>query len=227
MKRIAIVTIRDWNITNAKKLKRRFKNLLLVTEKEGLTYRKLRKFNPGYVFFPHWSWKIPAEIYENFKCVAFHMTDLPFGRGGSPLQNLIVRGIRRTNISAIQVVEKFDAGDIYLKKNLDFSGRAEDIFKRASRIIFSYMIPEIVRRNPIPRPQKGKAVYFKRRTPEQGNMNHLKNVRQVFDHIRMLDAPGYPPAFFETKSLKILCSDAVLSSKGLSAKIKLEVKNER
>ena len=31
------------------------------------------------------------EIHENYKCIIFHMTDLPFGRGGSPLQNLISR----------------------------------------------------------------------------------------------------------------------------------------
>ncbi len=26
-----------------------------------------------------------------FECVCFHMTDVPYGRGGSPLQNLIIR----------------------------------------------------------------------------------------------------------------------------------------
>ena len=30
------------------------------------------------------------------------MTDLPYGRGGSPLQNLIIRGFESTKISAIE-----------------------------------------------------------------------------------------------------------------------------
>ena len=46
------------------------------------------------------------------------MTDLPYGRGGSPLQNLIVRGHKHTMISAIKCVKELDAGPIYLKKPL-------------------------------------------------------------------------------------------------------------
>ncbi len=52
-------------------------------------------------------------FFFNFNCVVFHMTDLPFGRGGSPLQNLISRGIYKTKISAIKVVKEIDAGPIY------------------------------------------------------------------------------------------------------------------
>ena len=40
------------------------------------------------------------------------MTDLPYGRGGSPLQNLIVRGHKETKISAIKVVKELDAGPV-------------------------------------------------------------------------------------------------------------------
>lgn len=62
----------------------------------------LADFGPRYIFFPHWSWKIPVDIYERFECVIFHMTDLPFGRGGSPLQNLVVRGINETQLTALR-----------------------------------------------------------------------------------------------------------------------------
>ncbi len=37
------------------------------------------ELKPRYVFFPHWSHIIPQDIYENFECVIFHMTDFPFG----------------------------------------------------------------------------------------------------------------------------------------------------
>ncbi len=70
-------------------------NCWLVTDKKSLTYEKVNDFKPEYIFFPHWSWIIPSEIYENFKCIVFHMTDLPYGRGGSPLQNLISRGFEK------------------------------------------------------------------------------------------------------------------------------------
>ncbi len=73
------------------------------------------------------------------------MTDLPFGRGGSPLQNLIVRGHKQTKISAIKVVEAMDAGDVYLKEELDLYGTADEIFMRASKIVFKKMIPQILK----------------------------------------------------------------------------------
>ncbi len=66
--------------------------VLRIRDPKDLEVSKLLEFSPRYIFFPHWSWIIPKEIYEKFECVIFHMTDLPFGRGGSPLQNLIVRG---------------------------------------------------------------------------------------------------------------------------------------
>lgn len=83
MKRtIVIATIKSWNMENFKKLKKTVKgyNFVLIKNKEGLTYGRLKVLNPLFVFFPHWSWIIPQEIYDNFECVVFHMTDLPFGR---------------------------------------------------------------------------------------------------------------------------------------------------
>ena len=44
------------------------------------------------------------------------MTDLPYGRGGSPLQNLIANKIYDTKISAIRAEGGIDTGRIYLKE---------------------------------------------------------------------------------------------------------------
>ena len=63
------------------------------------------------------------------------MSDLPYGRGGSPLQNLIIREHRKTMISAIQCVKEIDAGPVYLKKPLSLEGSAEEIFICANHII--------------------------------------------------------------------------------------------
>ena len=63
------------------------------------------------------------------------MTDLPFGRGGSPLQNLIKNRFSETVITAIECSKEIDAGDIYLKEKLSLNGSAEEIFLRANIII--------------------------------------------------------------------------------------------
>jgi methionyl-tRNA formyltransferase len=85
------------------------RNVVFIKEKADLFLDNLKKINPKYVFFPHWSHIIPSAIYENFQCIVFHMTNLPFGRGGSPMQNLISRGIYDTKISAISCVKELDA----------------------------------------------------------------------------------------------------------------------
>ena len=53
----------------------------LMHSKEELTETVLRELKPDFVFFLHWSFIIPKEIFEQFECIVFHMTDLPYGRG--------------------------------------------------------------------------------------------------------------------------------------------------
>lgn len=86
------------------------------------------------------------------------MTDLPFGRGVSPLQNLIERGIENTKISAIKVDDGIDTGDIYFKESLNLNGTADEIFIRASEIIFKKMIPTIISEKIIHETQKWEIV---------------------------------------------------------------------
>lgn len=175
--------------------------VMRVRTEAELTVSALGAAAPCYVFFPHWSWKIPPEIFEKFECVIFHMTDLPYGRGGSPLQNLIIRGHRDTRLTALRCVADLDAGPIYLKRPLSLLGSAEEIFLRAAELM-AEMIKEIVDKKPTPAPQCGEVVAFKRRRPEEGNLQNLESLGQVFDFIRMLDAEGYPPAFLETDKFR-------------------------
>ena len=180
-----------------------------ISSKDKLTVGVLKAIDPSYVFFLHWSYLIPQEVFSQFKCIVFHMTDLPYGRGGSPLQNLIVRGHKSTKLSAIKVEDGIDTGDVYLKKDLSLNGSASEIFKRTGELM-KEMITEIVDQNPIPKKQDGEVVLFKRRKPEEGNIQHLQSIESVFDYIRMLDATGYPHAFLETDHFRIEFTNANL-----------------
>ena len=174
----------------------------LIADPQELTAERLASVNPRYVFFPHWSHRIDASVFKRFECVIFHMTDLPFGRGGSPLQNLIARGIYETKITALRCVEEMDAGPIYLKKPFSLYGSAEEIFVRASKVIED-MIVVMLEQLPEPIPQDGVPTVFKRRKPEQSNLAGVTTLNEAFDLIRMLDADGYPPAFLEMGPFKL------------------------
>lgn len=192
-----------------------------ISTKEDFSIERLSIINPLMIFIPHWSYFIPAEIFNSFECVVFHMTDLPYGRGGSPLQNLILRGHKQTKISALKVVKDLDAGPIYLKKELALQGSADMIFRRASDVIEG-MIKEIIVNNIKPIPQIGTPVIFKRRTPAESNLRNVNTIEETYDYIRMLDAEGYPHAFVETEYLRFEFTDAVNSENGeLKANVRI------
>jgi methionyl-tRNA formyltransferase len=203
--------------------KRLAKPFVTVQREQDLDVAQLRKLQPRYVFFPHWSAKIPAEIFDSFECIVFHMTDLPFGRGGSPLQNLIVRGIYETQISALRCSSVLDGGPIYLKRPLSLQGNAEEIYVRAAGVV-GEMIAHIVVHEPEPQPQTGEATVFRRRTPAESDISSLADLRKVFDHIRMLDAEGYPHACLETEHLLLEFRRASINADAVRAEVTIKRK---
>lgn len=218
-----LATIQSWNIENFKLLKKKDSGSkwLLIQNKNDLDIQKVKFFNPRYIFFPHWSWIIPKAIWSEYECIVFHMTDLPYGRGGTPLQNLILRGHKATKISAIKVNGGIDEGDIYLKSNLSLTGNANQIYRRASKMIFTKMIPYIIQNEPIPQKQSGKVTEFCRRRSEDSQMPVNLGLREAYDFIRMLDADGYPNAFVETETLRFEFKKAKLAKGKVSSEVEI------
>jgi methionyl-tRNA formyltransferase len=226
MKKVLLVTDKIWHDQLYENLRSVKYDLtcLRVTDKEKFTFELCQSFSPDWIFIPHWSYMIPQEIFSNFRCVVFHMTDLPYGRGGSPLQNLIVKGHEETKISAISVTDEIDAGKIYLKRSLNLNGTAEEIFIRSSKVI-EEMIDVIINEQPVPKEQKGDVVKFSRRKPEDGDISHLESIEDIYDFIRMLDCEGYPKAFLETDKFKLEFMRASLKSdKSITADVRISKK---
>lgn len=221
---IIIAVVKSWNIKNAIKIKNEMNGLCdvyCIDNKDDLNYHNLKKLNPKYIFFPHWSWIIPKEIYENFNCVVFHTADLPYGRGGSPIQNLISLGIKHTKISAIKVDGGIDTGDIYLKEDVDLYGNVEEILVRISHVIFKKMIPHIIKSDIVPHKQEGEILEFKRRTAEQSELQEYFSLEKIYDYIRMLDGEGYPSAFIKFGKYRLEFSRASLKSGNIIADVKI------
>jgi len=184
----------------------------------------LEIISPRYIFFPHWRWIVPKCIFEKYESVCFHMTDLPYGRGGSPLQNLIVHGQKDTVLTALRMEEGLDTGPVYFKKPLSLSGDAHDIYQSAAELSWE-MIAEFIKIEPLATPQDGEAVLFKRRTPEESEMPKDLSLEQTYDYIRMLDAPGYPHAFIKYGNLCLEFDTANLKGNELIASVKIRVKD--
>jgi methionyl-tRNA formyltransferase len=223
-KAYAVATVKPWNVTayhrHAPSLPGRWQ---LIDRPEDLSAERLLAMRPRYLFFPHWSWKVPAEILEAVECVCFHMTDVPYGRGGSPLQNLIARGHTATMLTALRMTAEMDGGPVYLKRPLDLSGRAQEIFARAADLTFA-MIAEMVAGEPEPVAQAGEVTVFRRRRPEQSRLPEAADLAGLYDHIRMLDAETYPQAFLESGHLRLTFSHAELGEGTLTARVTISRK---
>jgi len=181
---------------------------------------------PRYIFFLHWNWIVPESIWSIYECVCFHMTDVPYGRGGSPLQNLVLAGHKTTVLTALQMVAELDAGPVYRKKQLPLSGAAQEIYERAGRLSIE-LIKWMISTNPEPLEQRGKVVTFKRRKPEQSRLPESNHEISIYDFIRMLDADGYPHAFIEHGDFRLEFRNARLNGAVVSAQVKIISKTDR
>lgn len=184
----------------------------------------LTKIKPRYIFFLHWNWIVPEVIWKEFECVCFHMTDVPYGRGGSPLQNLILAGHTQTMLTALKMVQEMDAGPVYTKRPLSLDGSAEEIYLRAGKLSVE-IIQWMIEQNPQPTPQEGEVVTFKRRKPEQSRLPISGSLRGAYDFIRMLDAEGYPNAFIEHGDYRITFRNARLDSDRIIAEVVIKLED--
>ncbi len=228
MTKIAFIIYRNWayKILNniLKKIKK--KNIILITNKVPefnikklkikifkidpnnniLIYKILKNNHVDIVFFYGWSWLISNKVIDNFLCICLHPSKLPLFRGGSPIQNQILRGVYDSAVTVFRMNKKIDRGPIFIQKKLSLKGDINDILLNISKIgtkITFNLLNKLNKKKLIFFKQKGKASFYKRRTEKdnQKNLNDLKKItyRQLHDYLRSLKYP-YP-------GLKVILKD--------------------
>ena len=182
-------------------------NLQLFHQDEGFDY----------VFFPHYSKLVPSEILSRFVCIGFHIGNLPFDRGGSPIQNKIIRGEYKTFVNAFMLSETLDEGDLIssLPINLEFGSIAE-ILNRTAKFISKLVISILKSDRLVMQPQPHEPIRFKRLSPSDSRLllDGL-DLKALYDHIRMLDGLDYPRAFIEFGKFKMEFNNAILSENSI------------
>ena len=215
-----IITKKKWDSNNFKKLNKN----ILVLDKVNLI--KIKKIDPKIIFFIHWSKFVSKSIFEKYLCIQFHSSNLPVGRGGSPIQNQILLNIKNTKISAFKVSKKLDSGPICLQDNLSLQGNALDILKRMETKSIQMIKKIIKEKNLVFKKQKGKPSFFKRRRPSESkiNVNKTRTINKLYDFLRMLDAPDYPNAFIELNKFKFTFNDIKINKDEIDAKVEITKK---
>lgn len=216
--RLLVCNSRSWfSLTNEI---RQSNTVRFINRKEELSLELIDEFNPDYIFFPHWNWFVEKDIQQNNKCVVFHTAPLPYGRGGSPIQNLIINGYHTSPVCAISMTSELDAGPIYSSLDVSLDGSLDLIFSRINDAI-NILIAQIISENPLPRPQVGKPYVFKRLTASDNEIDMGLSIKDIYNRIRMVDHPDYPNAFITLGDLKLEFSNGTFIDDSLEVTCKI------
>jgi methionyl-tRNA formyltransferase len=135
---------------------------------------------------------------NNYNLVV-HESDLPKGRGWSPLTWQIIQGINQIPITLFEATNDIDAGDIYLQKFIELNGdELLPEIKHKQGLLTNELIIEFIENieQIIPIKQTGEATYYPRRNTKDSKLDEKKTIEQQFNLLRVCDNERYP-AFFE------------------------------
>jgi len=135
-----------------------------------------------------------------------HESDLPKGRGWSPLTWQILEGKNHIPVTLFEAVSDVDSGDIYMQMTMHFKGcelvdeirllQAETTFKLCWNFIKDF--PVVVTSC---RKQRGEPTFYRKRGPKDSRLDSDKSIRDQFNLLRVCDPEKYP-AFFEISGRK-------------------------
>ena len=135
-----------------------------------------------------------------------HESDLPEGKGWSPLTWQVIEGKRNIPITLFEANSLIDSGNIYEKINIKTSGyelidelrflQVEATTKLILNFIEKY--PNIKGEK-----QKGKESFYCKRTKNSSELNILESIKDQFNLLRVCDNERYP-AFFIIDNVKYL-----------------------
>lgn len=166
-------------------------------------------------FVLHWPRRLtPDDLAQAPWWVGFHLGRLPQHRGGSPLQNLVARGYETAPLNALRLdlSDEIDGGPIILAHEVSLLGGAEEVYLRVDRgaVDIIGLILGAPRLLDEAEPQDADKYDgwpcdepFVRRTPAQSRLPAGLHLSGVHNHVRMLDAEGYPRAFVEVDGYRI------------------------
>ena len=132
--------------------------------------------------------------------LVLHASDLPRGRGWSPLIWSILGGDNRITVSLLEADDPVDSGPIWLKTNFSLEGHEllpeinEKLFD-AELLLMTQAVEEFDAITPTPQ-QGVVGPYMRRRTPQDSQLDPNKSLAEQFNLLRIVDSQRYPAFFY-------------------------------
>lgn len=142
----------------------------------------------------------PLEVLaRNRRNLVVHASDLPRGRGFSPMTWLILEGENDIPVCLLDAVGEVDAGPVIYREKLHLEGHE---LNEETRVRLGEIHIDLCRRflneaePPSGRPQEGEPTRYLRRRPIDSRLDPYKTLAEQFNLLRVVDNERYP-AFFE------------------------------
>ncbi len=201
--RIAILTSKNqWFIPYAKELNKKIQNSKLFFDEEDIK----DSFDVLFILSYH---KIITKniLNQNKHNIVIHASDLPKGKGWSPMFWQILEGKNEIPFTMFEASNGVDNGDIYMKETLLLSGYElnEELRNKQANHIISMCLNfiENYQKYKIPLPQKGKESFYPKRNKNDSQIDISKSIKEQFNLLRIVNNNEYP-AFFHYKGKKYI-----------------------
>ncbi|WP_122665814.1 UDP-glucuronic acid dehydrogenase [Pseudomonas viridiflava] len=135
------------------------------------------------------------------KVLVIHASDLPRGRGWSPHVWEIIGGADALTISLLEAEDIVDSGAVWARKVLNVPKHAlydeinAALFLAESELM-DFAVEQFKVVEALPQDPNLPSTYYRRRTPEDSEIDPEKTLASQFDLIRVSDADRFP-AFFK------------------------------
>jgi methionyl-tRNA formyltransferase len=206
IKNIAILTTRtSWFYPHAEQLKLLLKNMGYAAE----LFSNHEDISDQYkvVFILSYFKIIPEKFLdEHTHNLVVHESDLPEGKGWSPLSWQILEGKNRIPISLFEAAKDVDAGDIYLKDEIVLNGDElnEEIHALQSKKTIEMCLSFLENYNNLKsQQQQGEETFYDRRRPADSELDIEKSIKEQFNLMRIASNEEYP-LFFNINGQKYI-----------------------
>tara|TARA_B100001989_G_scaffold223163_1_gene176944 strand:+ start:4318 stop:4962 length:645 start_codon:yes stop_codon:yes gene_type:complete len=143
-------------------------------------------------------------LRANSKVFIVHESNLPLGKGFSPLQWQILEGKNKIVFSLLEAAEDFDCGDIIeqMELNLDGTELYDEIRYKQAKLTFELIIRFIKNfPNNKKRKQFGKSTYYRRREISDSELDVNLSIKELFPLLRIVNNKDWP-GFFIINGIK-------------------------
>lgn len=173
-----------------------------ATHQVGLRRRVSELGSGDFLFLVSCTEIVPAAVRDRYRhTLVLHGSDLPEGRGMSPVVWQVLEGREEFTVSLLDAADPFDTGDVWAKRRFRVPVAAVaaeiDAALFAAEIeLMDWALEHCDAQQPVP--QSGEATYYARRRPEDSRVDPDRSIAEQFDLMRVSDPERYP-AFVELR----------------------------